>query len=80
MIDNFIHYGMHGKHYCTVFEVLGPTLLDLIIHFDDLNRKMPIWLVKQITREILIGLVYMHDVCNMIHTDLKPENLMIQLE
>lgn len=46
MIDNFIHYGMHGKHYCTVFEVLGPSLLDLIIHFDDYDKKMNVWLVK----------------------------------
>lgn len=79
MVDNFIHYGMHGKHYCTVFEVLGPSLLDLIIHFDDYDRRIGIWLVKQLTREILIGLVYMHEVCNIIHTDLKPENIMLQL-
>lgn len=46
MVDNFIHYGMHGKHYCTVFEVLGPSLLDLIIHFDDYDKRMGMWLVK----------------------------------
>ncbi|CAD8194694.1 unnamed protein product [Paramecium pentaurelia] len=80
MVDNFIHYGMHGKHYCTVFEVLGPSLLDLIIHFDDYDKRMGMWLVKQITRELLIGLVYMHEVCNIIHTDLKPENIMLQLK
>ena len=46
IVDNFIHYGMHGKHYCTAFEVLGPSLLDLIIHFDDYDKKMGVWLVK----------------------------------
>jgi hypothetical protein len=28
--DNFIHFGMHGKHYCSVFNILGPNILDLI--------------------------------------------------
>ncbi len=35
MMDNFLHYGMHGKHYCTCFEILGPSLLDLINEFHD---------------------------------------------
>lgn len=41
---------------------------------------MGIWLVKLVVRQILIGLVYTHEVCDIIHTDLKPENVMIELE
>ena len=41
---------------------------------------MPLWLVKKITIDVLLGLVYLHEHCNMIHTDLKPENIMIKLE
>lgn len=41
---------------------------------------MGLWLIKIVTRQILIGLVYMHEVCDIIHTDLKPENVMIDLE
>jgi hypothetical protein len=33
LIDNFVHFGMHGKHYCSVFELMGPNLLDLIQHY-----------------------------------------------
>lgn len=77
MIDNFAHFGIHGKHFCIVFEVLGPSLLDLINHFHKSNSIMPLWLAKLITRQILIGLVYMHNVCGLIHTDLKPENVML---
>lgn len=33
LVDNFVHYGMHGKHYCSVFELMGPNLLDLIQHY-----------------------------------------------
>lgn len=29
---------------------------------------------------MLMALDYMHRVCNMIHTDLKPENIMLELK
>jgi RIO-like serine/threonine protein kinase len=38
------------------------------------------WLVKKITRDVLLGLVYLHEQCHIIHTDLKPENIMIKME
>lgn len=60
LVDNFIHYGMHGKHYCSVFELMGPNLLDLIQHYEYSSTRMPLWLVKQITRDVLVGMVYMH--------------------
>ena len=41
---------------------------------------MPIWLIKKIAFDTLLGLVYLHDHCDIIHTDLKPENMMIKLE
>ncbi|KRX00352.1 Protein kinase-like domain [Pseudocohnilembus persalinus] len=78
LTDNFVHHGINGKHYCSVFELAGPTLLDLINHFHDRDEFMDLWLVKLITRQILTGMVYMHGVCNIIHTDIKPENIMIQ--
>jgi len=79
--DNFVHYGMHGKHYCINFEIMGPSLLDLINEFHDEKKDRAIHpkLVKIITRQILIGLDYMHRVCQIIHTDLKPENVMMQI-
>lgn len=82
MTDNFIHYGMHGKHYCTTFEILGPSLLDLINEFHDekKNRCIHPQLVKIMVRQMLIGMDYMHRICNIIHTDIKPENIMIQIQ
>ena len=41
---------------------------------------MPLWLVKKITIDVLLGLVYLHEHCNIIHTDLKPQNIMIKME
>ena len=39
---------------------------------------MPI--VREITKQTLMGLDYLHRVCNIIHTDLKPENVVFEIE
>ena len=36
-------------------------------------------LVKQITKQVLLGLDYLHRECGIIHTDLKPENVLIEV-
>ncbi len=41
---------------------------------------MPLWLVKKISRDMLLGLMYLHESCDIIHTDIKPENVMIKLD
>jgi serine/threonine-protein kinase SRPK3 len=35
--------------------------------------------VKQITKQVLLGLDYLHRECGIIHTDLKPENVLIEI-
>ena len=56
---------------CMNFEVLGENLLTVIRkagkHGVSLKR------VKRITYQVAKGLQYLHDVCGIIHTDLKPE-------
>jgi len=60
---------------CMVFEVLGKNLLWLIRKYK--HRGIPVSLVKQIAKQVLLGLDYMHRVCGIIHTDLKPENVLL---
>ena len=76
MIDTFEHQGPHGRHVCMVFEVLGDNLLGLIRHYD--HEGIPLEIVKKLCREILEGLEFLHDTCKVIHTDLKPENVMLK--
>lgn len=59
------------------FEVLGKNLLSLIKKYD--YRGIPIPIVRTITKQLLLGLDYMHRVCGIIHTDLKPENVVFNL-
>ncbi|KAH8804300.1 kinase-like protein [Flagelloscypha sp. PMI_526] len=77
-LDHFRHQGPNGIHVCMVFEVLGENLLGLIKR--NQNKGVPIHIVRQIAKQILLGLDYMHRCCGVIHTDLKPENVLIAIE
>ncbi|KAI1908500.1 serine/threonine protein kinase, CMGC [Ophidiomyces ophidiicola] len=77
LLDSFEHTGPNGVHVCMVFEVLGENLLGLIKRWN--HRGIPMPLVKQITKQVLLGLDYLHRECGIIHTDLKPENVLIEI-
>lgn len=65
-LDHFKHKGPNGMHVCMVFEVLGENLLGLIKRHQ--NKGVPMPLVKQIAKQVLLGLDYMHRCCGVIHT------------
>ncbi|KAF8309743.1 kinase-like protein, partial [Clavulina sp. PMI_390] len=77
-LDHFKHKGPNGVHVCMVFEVLGENLLGLIKRHQ--SKGVPAHIVKQISKQILLGLDYMHRTCGVIHTDLKPENVLVVIE
>lgn len=78
LVDDFRHDGPNGSHVCMVFEVLGENLLGLIKRYQ--HRGVPTHIVRQIAKQILLGLDYLHTECRIIHTDLKPENVLICIE
>ena len=65
-LDHFRHKGPNGTHVCMVFEVLGENLLGLIKRHQ--NKGVPMGVCKQIAKQILLGLDYMHRCCGVIHT------------
>lgn len=75
LLDHFKHSGPNGIHVCMVFEFLGDNLLTLIKYTD--YRGIPLPMVKEICRHVLIGLDYLHRELSIIHTDLKPENILL---
>ena len=77
LLNSFIHNGQNGKHFCMVFEVMGVTLLEIIKRYN--YKGIPLPLVRIITKQILIGLDFLHRICHIIHTDLKPENVLVCL-
>ena len=76
LLDHFEHSGPHGRHVCMVFEVLGDNLLSLIREYN--HRGIPLPVVRHLARQMLIALDFLHTTCGIIHTDLKPENVMMK--
>ncbi|KAK8518065.1 hypothetical protein V6N12_017226 [Hibiscus sabdariffa] len=70
-IRNWFDY---RNHICIVFERLGPSLYDFLRK--NSYRSFPIDLVRELGRQILESVAFMHDL-RLIHTDLKPENILL---
>ncbi|XP_028097623.1 serine/threonine-protein kinase AFC2-like isoform X2 [Camellia sinensis] len=69
-IRNWFDY---RNHICIVFEKLGPSLFDFLRKNN--YRSFPVDLVREIGRQVLECVAFMHDM-RLIHTDLKPENIL----
>lgn len=74
-LDSFPHTVSSATHICITFEPLGENLLSLI----EKNRRKGVapCVVKSIAKQIFLGLQYLHEECDLIHTDIKPENIMM---
>ena len=77
LLNSFIHSGPNGQHFIMVFEILGVNLLEIMKRYD--YKGIPLPLVRRMTKQVLIGLDYLNRKCRIIHTDLKPENVIINL-
>lgn len=77
LLNSFMYDGPNGKHFIMVFEILGVNLLEIMKRYD--YKGIPIPLVRRLAKQILIGLDYLHRICRIIHTDLKPENVIVSL-
>eukprot|EP00079_Xenopus_tropicalis_P033010 XP_017946781.1 PREDICTED: SRSF protein kinase 1 isoform X4 [Xenopus tropicalis] len=77
LLDDFKISGANGTHVCMVFEVLGHHLLKWIIKSN--YQGVPLPCVKSIIRQVLQGLDYLHSKCQIIHTDIKPENILLSV-
>ncbi|KAF1734413.1 Serine/threonine-protein kinase SRPK [Beauveria bassiana] len=78
LLEQFNHKGPNGDHVCLVFDVLGHHLDFQTAKYKD--GRLPVKAVKEIARHLLMGLDFLHRECGIIHTDLKPTNILLELE
>ena len=76
LLDHFEHQGPNGRHVCMVFELLGVNLLSVIRKSE--YHGLPVDAVRAMTKQICLGLDFLHRKCAIIHTDLKPENVLLK--
>ncbi|XP_070586594.1 SRSF protein kinase 3-like [Erythrolamprus reginae] len=58
-----------------VMELLGPSLQSLLSIRG--TQGLPLPFVKKAMRQILQGLHFLHKECRIIHTDIKPDNILL---
>jgi len=77
VLDSFDIVGPSGTHKCLLYQPLSwtfATLLDLLP-----DKRFSKDLVQQSAQLILISLDYLHK-CNVVHTDLTPNNILMKIE
>ncbi|XP_073679181.1 SRSF protein kinase 3 [Garra rufa] len=75
LLDEFKIAGVNGIHICLVLELLGPDLRCWQVCFG--NPGLSLTFVKHVITQVLEGLEYLHNHCKIIHTDIKPENILL---
>ncbi|XP_067227427.1 SRSF protein kinase 3 isoform X1 [Chanodichthys erythropterus] len=77
LLDEFKIAGVNGIHICLVLELLGPDLRCWQVCFG--SPGLSLTCVKRVITQVLEGLEYLHHHCKIIHTDIKPENILLCL-
>ncbi|KAI9330754.1 kinase-like domain-containing protein [Obelidium mucronatum] len=65
----------HRNHTCMVFELLAQSIFDFLK--ENSFAPFPVPHIQQFATQILESITFMHGL-RLIHTDLKPENLMLE--
>lgn len=66
LLDTFQLKGPRGTHECIVMPVVGGNIMDQATRYTD--NRIPTAIMKEITKQLLLGLCFLHDKCEVIHT------------
>ena len=72
--DNFTISLPRGCHQCVVMDLHGDSLLKYLPRN---SREMYLGNVKVVMKQLLEGLHFLHHNVKIIHTDIKPENILL---
>eukprot|EP01026_Neomeris_dumetosa_P021743 TRINITY_DN1893_c0_g1_i2.p1 TRINITY_DN1893_c0_g1~~TRINITY_DN1893_c0_g1_i2.p1 ORF type:complete len:418 (-),score=22.01 TRINITY_DN1893_c0_g1_i2:791-2044(-) len=78
--DSFYLYNYQKEGYfIIVMELLGSSLRDLLeSHLLSYFDGLPVQLVNTWTQQLLQGVRFLHEDLNIVHMDLKPENIVLR--
>ncbi|NXJ73859.1 SRPK kinase, partial [Trogon melanurus] len=74
LLDDFRMIGENGFHIL-LRRALGPSLRCLMGNYT--AQGLPLPFVKKSLQQVLAGLRFLHNRCRIIHTDIKPENILL---
>ncbi|KPI90058.1 putative protein kinase [Leptomonas seymouri] len=69
--------GISYGHHCIVVERYGANLYEYIASNDHLG--LPMYQIRSIGQQLFTALSLIHEECNIIHADIKPENMLLTL-
>lgn len=74
--DNFTLQNEDGKNICMVFKLMAGSLYDIMKNTKYIDGY-PISFVGKVTFQVLKGLDEFHNKLHLMHTDIKPENILL---
>ena len=78
MLDYFIHEEEQDvKFVCSVYNLYAGSL-QMLLNNGKYKYGLPIPIVKKITKQLLIAASTLHDELEIIHTDVKPDNILFK--
>ncbi|ORY46873.1 kinase-like protein [Rhizoclosmatium globosum] len=72
---HLLTYFEHRNHTCMVFELLAQSIFDFLK--ENSFSPFPMYHIQTFAAQIIESITFMHGL-RLIHTDLKPENLMLE--
>lgn len=77
LLHYFIFTHEKKKYTCLVFNLMAGSLQD-VLNLKKYKNGLPIQISIDIIKQILQGLYVLHEKCNIIHADIKPENILLR--
>ncbi|CAG8279482.1 unnamed protein product [Penicillium salamii] len=77
VLDTFTLPRPGGDHQCLVQKPLWESLQDL--HYIMPHARLEVDILKSAIKQMLLALDYLHTECKLAHTDIKPDNIMQEL-